>query len=121
MVMEIVIALISLAGSILSIILFFKIWKACGDISSIAEKMKAPRPAILHILAGYDDDAAKELRLEYVQALRYAYLTNGDTQSVMDMYLPVFQNLGMELPEHLKDVAEFNRYYGNISRLEYGE
>lgn len=119
--MEIVIALISLAGSILSIILFFKIWKACGDINSIAEKMKAPRPAILHILAGYEDEAAKELRLEYVQALRYAYLTNGDTQSVMDMYLPVFQNLGMELPEHLKDTVEFNRYYGNISRLEYGE
>lgn len=37
MVMEIVIALISLAGSILSIILFFKVWRMCDDVKRIAD------------------------------------------------------------------------------------
>lgn len=40
--MEILIALISLASSILAIILFFKIWGMCNDVKRIAEAV-APK------------------------------------------------------------------------------
>ena len=118
--MEIVIALISLVGSILSIILFFKLWKACNDIKTIAESTKPTSSNIGgFILAGYKEEASKALKLDYAKKLRYTYLTDGDIQSLMDEYMPIFDELGTELPEHLKNASAFNQYYGKYSKLEY--
>lgn len=117
--MEILIAIVSLAGSILSIILFFKLWKACDDITTISKNVKPPYDDIfLHILAGYEDEAIKALKLDYVKKLRYKDMVGGDIQAVMNKYLSIFQKLGIELPQHLKDVSAYHQYCNKLSELD---
>lgn len=104
--MEILIAIVSLVCSIFTIVLFFKVWKACDNINKIASK--DPNPIDL-IVSGEKDKGIEALKIEYVMLLRKAY-QNGDTSNIINTYLPVFKRLGVELPDELKSDQEFRSY-----------
>ncbi len=60
--MEIFIAIVSLVCSILSIILFFKVWGMCNDVDAIAKTLKSAQipPSELIFLASVNDPTFKE-------------------------------------------------------------
>ncbi len=112
--MEILIALVSLAGSILSIILFFKLWKACDDINSINNKFKRDTTAFSYLLADDFDKGIEALKIEYVEKLIAQYYWFNGIKNVMDEYLPTFKRLGVDLPEHLKDEQKLKEHVKSL-------
>lgn len=112
--MEILIALISLAASVLSIILFFKLWKACDDIKSINSKFKKDTTAFSYLLAGDLDKGIETLKIEYVEKLIAQYYLPNGIKNVMDKYLPTFKRLGVDLPEHLTDEQKLQEHVKSL-------
>lgn len=116
--MEILFAVISLASSVLAIILFFKVWAMCNHVQQINEKISpAVSNAALLMLAGDKEKAGDAVKIEYVKKLRMAYLTDSSIQAVINKYIPILAELEVELPEHLKSENAFNKYYGKCRSL----
>ena len=116
--MEILFAVISLASSVLAIILFFKVWAMCNHVQQINEKISpAVSNAALLMLAGDKEKAGDAVKIEYVKKLKMAYLTDSSIQAVIDKYSPILAELEVELPEHLKSESAFNKYYGKCRSL----
>lgn len=112
--MEILIALISLAASVLSIILFFKLWKACDDIKSINSKFKNDTTILCYLLAGDMDKGIDALKITYVEKLIAQYYLPNGIKNVMDKYLPIFKRLGVDLPEHLTDEQKLQEHVKSL-------
>ncbi len=108
--MATLIAIVSLLCSILTIILFFKIWSACNDIKSINNKLNKQRKSTKFIIAGETEKGIEALKLEYVEKLIAQYYWYDGIKNVMNEYLPAFERLGVDLPEHLKNEEKLTEY-----------
>lgn len=117
--MEILIAIVSLICSIFTIVLFFKVWKACDSISTINEKMTSTSAMDL-IASGQMEAGLNALKIEYVRKLRRAYLTISPIEDVMNKYKPLFEELGVtNLPDYMTDAKACESYFSKFNKLGF--
>ena len=126
--MENFIAIVSVASTVLSIILFFKVWGMCNDVDRIMSKVTntAGKEEITAlIIEGKYDEAEAILnktiadRIARMYRPEYGYSTDTIDKHLgylFEEYEPYYKKMGRSIPEKLKNttganVMEWFKYY----------
>ena len=122
------ILIVSVASSVLSVILFFKVWGMCNDVDRIMSKVTDTTGkddiTVLIIEGKYDEAEAilnKTIAGRIARMYRPEYGTSTNTLDKLLEYLfkeyePYYEKMGRSIPEKLKnttgaDVMEWYKYY----------
>lgn len=122
------ILIVSVASSVLSVILFFKVWGMCNDVDRIMRKMTSTvgkEDITVLIIEGKYDEAEAVLnktiaeRIARMNKPEYAYSTETIDKLLINLfkeYEPYYKKMGRSIPETLKnntgaDVMEWYKYY----------
>ena len=127
------ILIVSVASSVLSVILFFKVWGMCNDVDRIMRKMTSTvgkEDITVLIIEGKYDEAEAVLnktiaeRIARMYKPEYAYSTETIEKLLINLfkeYEPYYNKMGRSIPEILKnntgaDVMEWYKYY--VGKIE---
>lgn len=122
------ILIVSVASSVLSVILFFKVWGMCNDVDRIMSKVTDTTGkddiTVLIIEGRYDEAEAilnKTIAGRIARMYRPEYGTSTNTldkhlEYLFKEYEPYYEKMGRSIPEKLKnttgaDVMEWYKYY----------
>lgn len=108
------ISIIFIVFGILQIILFFKMWGMTNDVNKITRKIQCDKDktwSVRRALLSGDKELAKK---ELMNCLISDFELFGDggygfnsTSDIIAKYEPAFQQLGMEIPESLKNIKSY--------------
>ena len=122
------ILIVSVASSVLSVILFFKVWGMCNDVDRIMRKMTSTvgkEDITVLIIEGKYDEAEAILNKTIAERIARMYkpdyaLTTETIEKrlgyLFKEYEPYYEKMGRSIPEKIKkttgaDVMEWNKYY----------
>lgn len=122
------IIIVSVASSVLSVILFFKVWGMCNDVDRIMRKMTSTvgkEDITVLIIEGKYDEAEAVLnktiaeRIARMYKPEYAYSTETIEKLLINLfkeYEPYYNKMGRSIPEIMKnttgpEVLEWYKYY----------
>lgn len=122
------IAIVSVASTVLSIILFFKVWGMCNDVDRIMSKVTdtvGKEEITVLIIEGKYDEAEAILNKTIAERIArmyrpdYGYTTDAIERRlgyIFEEYEPYYKKMGRSIPERLKnttgaDVMEWYKYY----------
>ena len=130
-----IVAIISIVSTVLSIILFFKVWGMCNDVDRIMCKMTntvGKEDITVLIIEGKYDEAEAVLnktiaeRIARMYKPEYAYSIETIDKLLINLfkeYEPYYKKMGRSIPENLKkttgdDVVEWYTYYDGKVDIE---
>lgn len=130
-----IVAIISIVSTVLSIILFFKVWGMCNDVDRIMCKMTntvGKEDITVLIIEGKYDEAEAVLnktiaeRIARMYKPEYAYSTETIDKLLINLfkeYEPYYKKMGRSIPEILKsttgsEVLEWYKFYTGKVEIE---
>lgn len=113
-------SIILLIFGVLQIILFFKVWGMTNNVKKIAKKLQCEKDKTWNVrraLLYGDKELAKKELLDCIISDFERFGDGGygfdDTKAIIDKYEPAFKQLGIEIPENLRNF----KYYSEIRNV----